>query len=119
MPSGTFSDTWNYNSVTGILTIQSVYGTKREISVDIGLGYDPALFSAVPLPSGNKPAGETQSSGVTYTGPTPCYLAGTLISTPKGYIPIEYLGDGDEIYVFMNCERRIKKSVWLREALLL
>lgn len=43
---------------------------------------------------------------------TPCYLAGSKVSSPKGLIPVEQLNIGDEVYIFRNSQKIIARVVW-------
>ena len=42
-----------------------------------------------------------------------CYLAGTLIDTPKGPVPVEQLRPGDAIHVFQNRQKRVEYLRWV------
>ncbi|MDI2112321.1 Hint domain-containing protein [Commensalibacter nepenthis] len=99
-----FNGTQVYNPETGILTVTYANTVYK---FDMGLGYDPALFTY---------------SGMTikYNGDapeidTPCYLAGSMINTPKGDIPVEQLKIGDYVTTFdvATNSYQNKKIIWV------
>ncbi|CAI3925166.1 Glycosyltransferase involved in cell wall bisynthesis (RfaB) (PDB:2IV7) [Commensalibacter communis] len=84
-----FAGTQIYDPQTGILTVTYA---NTQYKFDMGLGYDPALF----VYSGTT----IQYNGEAPDIDTPCYLAGSMISTPNGDVPVEQLKIGDHIKIF-------------------
>lgn len=74
------SGTPTYNTTTGILTITS--GTNV-YTYDIGKGYTGSFSDTL--------------GTVTYSGATPCYLAGSMLRTPCGDKAVETLNIGDQL----------------------
>ena len=88
------TDSYQYDPSSGVLLIYAtISGKLQQISINIGLGYDPNGFSLASTSSSDT------EKGVTYNYPAPCYLAGTLISTPRGPVAVENLTAGDEIII--------------------
>ncbi|MBB2170083.1 hypothetical protein HLH36_17335 [Gluconacetobacter aggeris] len=69
-----------YNTNTGILTITS--GT-HVYTYDVGKGYTGTFSDTL--------------GTVTYSGATPCYLAGSMLRTPHGDRAVETLDIGDQL----------------------
>lgn len=46
------------------------------------------------------------------TGNNPCFLAGTLIRTPAGDIPVEDIRFGDEVLAYNNGQESVRSVVW-------
>lgn len=91
------TDAYQYDPSSGVLLIYAtISGKLQHISINIGLGYDPNGFSLASTSSSDT------EKGITYNYPAPCYLAGILISTPRGPVAVENLTVGDNIIIYTS-----------------
>lgn len=93
----------SYDSTTGILTITTSAG--KIYTYDIGAGYTGSFAN-------------TTGGVVTYSGSTPCFLAGSMIRTERGEVSVENLQVGDEVVTFdWKNDRFISRAVtWVGKA---
>ncbi|WP_309680407.1 Hint domain-containing protein [Asaia bogorensis] len=84
-------ETYSYNTATGILSFGLPGSATPKVTIDIGLGYNPALFYV------SSQSDRSSSTGISYNGPAPCFLADTMIATPDGARPVQDLVAGDLI----------------------
>ncbi|WP_215754829.1 Hint domain-containing protein [Acetobacter sp. P5B1] len=93
----------SYDSTTGILTITTSGG--KVYTYDIGAGYTGSFANTV-------------GGVVTYSGSTPCFLAGSMIRTSQGEVSVENLQVGDEVVTFdWKKDQYVSRSVaWVGKA---
>ncbi|MCO6161174.1 Hint domain-containing protein [Asaia lannensis] len=102
------ADSCSYDPATGYLTINTSYGGNTvTLTIDIGLGYNPAGFSTYNLFSGSS------ESGISYAGAPPCYLAGTLIDTARGPVAVEDITLSDRVMAFENGQEVRRRVIWV------
>jgi len=106
-------DTYTYDPATGLLTISTLDSNNKTISItlDIGLGYDSAGFSIVKTYTGGYGGGK--DTGISYAGPAPCFLAGTLIETKRGPIAIEDIIEADQVVAYDQGESVLRRVIWV------
>ncbi len=86
----------DYSSYSSAHTNIFIPGNPYQLSLD-------GQWSSIPL------ASQAASSSPELV----CYLAGTLIDTPDGPVPVERLRPGDAIHVFHDRQKRVEYLRWV------
>ncbi|RUT27506.1 hypothetical protein C0V97_00860 [Asaia sp. W19] len=88
-----------YDRSSGILTLSTAF---IKYTYDVGKNYGGTFSDSI-------------LGVITYSGDTPCYLAGTMIRTPDGEVAVETIESGDSVLVHnvTTGEQAAMRVVWV------